>query len=113
MSESHGLSEKRFENLIGTLLRVGVVLAAVVVATGGILYLIKYGATKPDYRIFRGEQSDSALRRCDFRRRPGVAFARTDTSRIVDPDCDTDRARGILRSRLCEPKETGSTPRSR
>jgi uncharacterized membrane protein len=58
MSESHGLSEKRFENLIGTLLRTGVVLAATVLAIGGVLYLIKYGATKPDYRIFRGEQSD-------------------------------------------------------
>jgi uncharacterized membrane protein len=55
MSESHGLSEKRFESLIGTLLRAGVVLAAAVVLAGGVLYLKKYGGVKPDYRIFQGE----------------------------------------------------------
>ncbi len=58
MSQTHGISEKRFESLIGTLLRVGVILAAAVVATGGALYLLKYGAVKPDYRIFHGEPSD-------------------------------------------------------
>lgn len=55
MTEVHGLSEKRFEELIGLLLRTGVVLAAAVVLTGGVLYLTKYGDLKPDYRIFRGE----------------------------------------------------------
>ena len=55
MGESHGLSDERFESLVGTLLRTGVILAAAVVFTGGVLYLVKYGAVKPDYRIFRGE----------------------------------------------------------
>ena len=58
MAEVHGLSEKRFEALIGLLLRTGVVLAATVVLVGGILYLTKYGDSKPDYRIFRGEPSN-------------------------------------------------------
>jgi uncharacterized membrane protein len=58
MSEVHGLSEKRFEALIGLLLRTGVALAATVVLAGGIFYLTKYGDLKPDYRIFRGEPSD-------------------------------------------------------
>jgi uncharacterized membrane protein len=58
MPESHGLGEKRFESLIGILLRAGVILSAAVVVAGGVLYLKKYGAVKPDYRIFRGEPSD-------------------------------------------------------
>ncbi|HEY6905099.1 MAG TPA: DUF1634 domain-containing protein [Candidatus Acidoferrales bacterium] len=58
MTEVHGLSEKRLEELIGLLLRTGVALAATVVLAGGIFYLTKYGGLKPDYRIFRGEPSD-------------------------------------------------------
>jgi uncharacterized membrane protein len=57
-SQSHGLSEKRLDSLIGTLLRGGVILAATVVVAGGAFYLAKYGALKPDYRIFRGEATD-------------------------------------------------------
>ncbi|HXU21097.1 MAG TPA: DUF1634 domain-containing protein [Verrucomicrobiae bacterium] len=58
MADVRGLSEKKFEALIGMLLRSGVVLAATVVLAGGVLYLTKYGGLKPDYRIFRGEPSD-------------------------------------------------------
>ena len=54
----HGISEQRFESVIGAMLRVGVVLAATVVLTGGALYLVKYGSVKPDYRLFRGEAND-------------------------------------------------------
>jgi uncharacterized membrane protein len=56
--KAHPLSEKRFESLIGTILRSGVILAAIVVLAGGTLYLAKYGNLKPDYRIFRGEPTD-------------------------------------------------------
>lgn len=55
MADVHGLSEKRFEALIGMLLRTGVVLAATVVLAGGVFYLTKYGSLKPNYRVFRGE----------------------------------------------------------
>jgi uncharacterized membrane protein len=58
MSAAHGISQKRFESLIGTMLRAGVILAAAVVLLGGVLYLIRFGAVTPDYRIFRGEASD-------------------------------------------------------
>ena len=58
MAFAHGISEKRFESLIGALLRGGVILAAVVVLAGGSLYLAKFGDVRPDYRIFRGEPGD-------------------------------------------------------
>jgi uncharacterized membrane protein len=45
----------RVERAVGNLLRAGVLLAAAVVAAGGILYLVRHGGTVPDYRVFRGE----------------------------------------------------------
>ena len=53
--ERRPLTDQEVDEIIGTLLRWGVVLAASVVAFGGIWYLIKYGASIPDYRVFRGE----------------------------------------------------------
>ena len=47
--------ELELEQLLGTLLRGGVVLAAVVVLTGGIWYLHRYGRGVPEYRMFHGE----------------------------------------------------------
>lgn len=51
-------TDNQVEQIIGTLLRSGVIIATVVVLAGGILYLIRYGATLPDYRVFRGEPAD-------------------------------------------------------
>jgi uncharacterized membrane protein len=48
-------TEQQLENIVGNLLRVGVMLAAVVVFGGGALYLIRHGVTSPDYRVFHGE----------------------------------------------------------
>ena len=47
--------EHRFELLIGTLLRVGVVISAAVVLIGGILYLLHNGSAAPTVRVFAGE----------------------------------------------------------
>jgi uncharacterized membrane protein len=58
MAFAHGISEKRFESLIGVMLRGGVLLAATVVLAGGSLYVAKFGDVRPDYRIFRGEPGD-------------------------------------------------------
>ena len=33
-------------------------MAAVVVIVGGIVYLLHYGLSRPDYRLFRGEPSE-------------------------------------------------------
>ena len=51
-------TDQRIENIVGNLLRAGVLLSAVVVLCGGVLYLIKYGHAPADYRIFRGEPTD-------------------------------------------------------
>ena len=51
-------SDERVEEIMGNLLRAGVILAAIVVLAGGIYYLIRYGTTSPDYRVFRGEPAD-------------------------------------------------------
>jgi len=51
-------SDERVEEIMGNLLRAGVILAAIVVLAGGIFYLIRYGTTSPDYRVFRGEPAD-------------------------------------------------------
>lgn len=51
-------SDERVEEVMGNLLRAGVILAAVVVLLGGTFYLIHYGTTSPDYRVFRGEPAD-------------------------------------------------------
>ncbi len=51
-------SDQRFDNLLGNLLRLGVILAASVVAAGAVLFLIHHGVERPDYHIFRGEPSD-------------------------------------------------------
>ncbi len=50
-----GWSDRRVDTIIGNLLRVGVLLAALVVLAGGGLYLAQRGSTVPDYRLFHGE----------------------------------------------------------
>lgn len=50
-----GWTDQRVDEIIGNLLRVGVILSAAVVLSGGVLYLAQHGSTVPDYRVFRGE----------------------------------------------------------
>lgn len=51
-------TDYQIDNIIGTLLRVGVGIAAVVVLLGGAFYLKRHGLELPDYRVFHGEPSD-------------------------------------------------------
>lgn len=50
--------DRDIENIMGNLLRTGVVAAAVIVFIGAVLYLIKYGLTLPEYSTFRGEPAE-------------------------------------------------------
>jgi uncharacterized membrane protein len=52
------MQDKRIDEIIGALLRTGVMLAAAVVLAGGIFYLSSYGATAEHYGVFHGEPSD-------------------------------------------------------
>ncbi len=53
-----GWTDEQVEEIVGALLRGGVLLAAAVVMIGASVYLRKYGSTTPDYRVFRGEPED-------------------------------------------------------
>jgi uncharacterized membrane protein len=50
-----GFNDQRIEIIIGTLLRTGVVLAAIVVLAGGLLYLTQFGRGTPNFATFHGE----------------------------------------------------------
>jgi len=47
-----------FEVLLGHVLRAGVVLAAIVVAAGGAIFLARHAGESPAYSTFRGEPGD-------------------------------------------------------
>jgi len=47
-------SDEKVQEIVGSLLRGGVITAAIVVLAGGIIYLVRYGANPTDYSIFQG-----------------------------------------------------------
>ena len=51
----HAPSEQRVEQLVGNLLRIGVLVAAAVALLGGIAFMIQNGALTPDHSTFRGQ----------------------------------------------------------
>lgn len=51
-------TDQRIEGIIGNLLRWGVAVAASVVFAGALVYLIRHGAQRPDYQVFRGEPAE-------------------------------------------------------
>src|SRR2546421_678717 len=58
MSRQTRWTDQKVEDIIGNLLRAGVILSALVVCAGAIVYLARHGQEPADYRIFRGEPSD-------------------------------------------------------
>jgi len=53
-----GWTDQQVERLIGSLLRVGLMMATAVVVVGALIYLHRHGHEAPHYRIFRGEPAD-------------------------------------------------------
>ena len=51
-------SDRNIEDIVGTLLRIGVTISALVVFVGAFIYLIRHGGSPTNYRVFRGEPSD-------------------------------------------------------
>jgi uncharacterized membrane protein len=55
MKNSGRLADEQIEQVIAGLLRIGIIAAAILVFAGGILYLIRYGTSTSDLRVFQGE----------------------------------------------------------
>jgi uncharacterized membrane protein len=55
MPQSTAINDRNLEQIIGNLLRIGVLTAAAVVLLGGIFYLKEHGGGHPDYHSFHGE----------------------------------------------------------
>jgi uncharacterized membrane protein len=53
-----GLSDDQVDQLLGNLLRIGVIIATIVAAIGGVLYLAQHGFEQADYHVFRGEPAE-------------------------------------------------------
>jgi len=51
-------TDQRIENILGNLLRAGVLLSALVVLIGGVIYLLRHGRSPMDFGVFRGEPAD-------------------------------------------------------
>lgn len=50
--------EVRLEELLGTLLRIGVSVAALIVSVGAVLYLVRHGMEARGFRVFHGEPAE-------------------------------------------------------
>ncbi len=55
MAEKQNWTDQRIEDIVGNLLRVGVLLSASVVLLGACVYLFRHGREPADYRTFSGE----------------------------------------------------------
>jgi uncharacterized membrane protein len=53
-----GWSDHEVEQVMGNLLRIGVVLATAVVAIGGAIYLVRHGSEAADHFVFHGEPDE-------------------------------------------------------
>jgi uncharacterized membrane protein len=51
-------SDRKIEEIVGDLLRTGVMTSALVVFVGALIYLVRHGHSPADYHVFRGEPSD-------------------------------------------------------
>jgi uncharacterized membrane protein len=51
-------TDQQIDDIIGNLLRIGVLVSALVVLFGGIVYLTRHGQALPEYRVFHGEPTD-------------------------------------------------------
>lgn len=58
-------ADKKIDEIMGLLLRTGVILAAAVVLAGGIRYLTRHAYPPTNYRVFQGEPEN-------FRTIPGI-----------------------------------------
>jgi len=48
-------TDERFDIVLAHVLRIGVGASAVVVALGGVVFLVRHGLERPSYHVFQGE----------------------------------------------------------
>lgn len=53
--KSFNWTDEKVERIIANLLSTGVFLSAAIVLFGGVIYLMHFGDSTPDYRLFHGE----------------------------------------------------------
>lgn len=58
MGSERNWTDQRIEEVLGNLLRAGVLLSALVVTMGAAVYLLRHGHEPVNYRIFRQEPAD-------------------------------------------------------
>lgn len=51
-------TDEEVDQLLGNLLRFGVIIATILAAAGGVLYLARHGLEPTDYHVFRGEPAE-------------------------------------------------------
>jgi uncharacterized membrane protein len=54
-TSGHAPAEAHVEQMVGNLLRIGVLIAAAVTIAGGIAFMIHHGSLVPDHSVFRGQ----------------------------------------------------------
>ena len=57
----HFFADQDIQVILGTLLRVGVIVSMIVIFVGGLLYLIRYEEELVDYRVFNSLQEYSSI----------------------------------------------------
>lgn len=58
MNRRRGWTDEQFDIVLAYVLRIGVMVAALVVSCGGIVFLYRHGLERPSYHVFRGEPGD-------------------------------------------------------
>ncbi len=54
-ASGHAPAQEHVEQMVGNLLRIGVLIAAFVTVVGGIAFMIHHGSLVPDHSVFRGQ----------------------------------------------------------
>ncbi len=62
MATDRAWTDRQMDVIIGNLLRSGVVLSALIVLFGAVIYLLRHGHSPTEYRVFRGEPLFTDLR---------------------------------------------------
>lgn len=67
------IANQRIGVVVGSLLQIGVLVAAGIVLVGGTIYLSRHGREVPDFRVFHGQPAD-------LRSLPGILHASAEFS---------------------------------